>query len=92
MKSKTMTGKDLDEQGFFREDGLEFDGILLFEKGLGVVKFRKSVKVAGYIEAIGCSIEAGEGIEAGWSIKVGRNIKAGGSIKAGLGIEAGCGI
>ena len=87
MKELKITKKDLDDEGYYKEDSLNFDGTITSEKNLGYVKFKKELSATK-----GIYFKAGSGIEAGWGIKAGYGIEAGSGIKAGWGIKAGCGI
>jgi hypothetical protein len=99
MDIKLITKADLDENNFYKEDALVFEGHIEIEVELGYVRFRKNISAEGYIFAkagtgikAGWDIEAGRGIKAGWGIEAGRGIKAGWDIEAGRGIKAGEGI
>lgn len=54
---------DLDENNFYKEDGLNTDEEITSEENLRTIKFKKSVVTSKriYLSA-GCGIEAGDGI------------------------------
>ena len=92
MKTIKITKADLDENNYYKEDGIawtgpDFDGSIEIEGGLGCVRFKKGIYVTGSI-----LVKAGSGIKAGWCIKAGEGIDAGYGIDAGWGIKAGDGI
>lgn len=99
VKKLIITKKDLNENNEYKEDSIDFDGAVIFEKGLGTVKIRRDLRASAWIEAktgsgiiVGNEIKAGWGIEIGYGIEAGDGIEAGGEIKAGCGIKAGYGI
>jgi UDP-3-O-[3-hydroxymyristoyl] glucosamine N-acyltransferase len=87
MDIKIITKADLDENNFYKESALVFEGSIKIEPNLGCVRFHKNIYLNGYILT-----KAGSGIEAGSNIKTGLGIKSGGGIKAGWDIEAGSSI
>ena len=75
MEKLIITKNDLNDNNEYKEDSIDFDGAIIFEENLGIVKIKKSLKASTYIEAkigsgieAGGGIEAGDGIEAGWSV------------------------
>lgn len=88
-----ITKEDLDKNGFYKEDSIDFIGAIEIDENLGYLKLKHGIKASTYILArAGSGIEAGSNIETGGSIEAGEGIEAGGSIEAGQGIEAGAGI
>ena len=68
MKTIKITKADLDENNYYKEDGIawtgpDFDGSIEIEGGLGCVRFKKGIYVTGSI-----LVKAGSGIEAGSGI------------------------
>jgi hypothetical protein len=104
MKTIKITKEDLDENNFYKYDGIGRwdnyeDANLEIEEGLGIVRFKRGIYVSGSIVAKNNSgiktnygIEAGYLIESGLGIEVGLGIKAGLGIKVIEGIKAGYGI
>lgn len=101
MKTITITQSDLNADNEYVGDGI-FDGNLLIEACLGVVKFKGNLLVDGWIITrpgtgikAGAHIKAGWSLMAGWSLTAGESIEAdgslitGGSISAGTHIKAG---
>ena len=92
MQTIKITKADLDENNYYKQDGIAYVGPGFYrnieiDENLGLVKFREGVYVTGSIIA-----KAGSGITAGGGIKAGWSIKAGWGIEARRGIEAGSGI
>ena len=101
-----ITRADLDSENYYKPSaGLNVDGHIQMDAGLGMVRFRADVKATHSILAAsgtgiraglgiraGCGIDAGWGIRAAWGIDAGWGIRAGRGIKAGSGIDAGWGI
>ena len=113
MKTLKLKAKDFTKVNNYleytgKEDVSNFNGNIIIEGDLGVVRFN-SLRASGDIIAISSGIEvikdiigwrikaqgkihAGKNIKAGWGIEAGRGIKAGWGIEAGRGIKAGWGI
>jgi uncharacterized protein (DUF2147 family) len=101
METIKITKKDLDENNFYKYDGIGEpynyeDANVEIEENLGCVKFRDGIYVSGSIVA-----KNNSGIEASGNIKAGESIEAGegivslyGGIKAGSRIKVNkkCGI
>jgi len=69
MEKLVIGKKDLNEENFYTEQNIDFDGAVEFEAGLGRVKIAGQIRATRYIFAgAGTGIKAGEGIEAGLSI------------------------
>ena len=100
MKTIYIKKEDLDEDNFYKEDGIgtynEPENVSVeIDENLGCVRFKEGVYVNGSIKCkAGSGITAGEGIEAGSGITAGEGIEAGwgivsllGHIKASLAIK-----
>ena len=75
MEKLVIGKKDLNEENFYTEQNIDFDGAVEFEAGLGRVKIAGQIRATRYIFA-----GAGTGIKAGMGIRAGEGIEAGLSI------------
>ena len=95
MNTFCIKQEHLDKDNFYvgKEDLSNYQGHIVAQENLGIIRFKNSLRSSGniYFRA-GNGIQAGEGIEAGGGIVAGWGILAGGGIKAGEGIVAGGGI
>lgn len=82
-KTIKITKEDIDSAGFYKEESLDVESDIEIDGGLGVVRFKGSLRSTQSIFAssgsgikAGAGIEAGKGIEAGWGIEAGEGISA----------------
>ena len=80
METFTITKEHIDWNGCYIGSDTEFDGDVVIEAGLGLVRF-KSLSVKGSIVAeVGSGIKVDGDLTAGWNIKAGDGVTVGGLI------------